>query len=787
MAEAGVLGKPLRRREDPQFLVGNARFLADLAIPGILEVAFVRSPYAHARLIRVDVTPALAAPGVVTAVTGTDLRAEVLPLEAGALNPSTCTTPWPALPTDRVLFSGQAVAAVVATNRYLAEDAAERVVVENELLPPVVTISDALAPDAPRLHPHLRDQVLGRFEGGAGDPQAVGLAAPLRFSLRFKSNRQSAAPIEGRGCVAVPNPATGKITLYTSHQAPFLMRLTLARCLGIHESRVRVVVPNVGGAFGGKLSAYPEELVVTWLAQRLRKPLRWVEDRRENFMSMTHSREGEYEVHCAADSDGRLIAAELKVRSNVGAYSAYPYGAIQEPSRAAKAFPGPYALRHYRYDTMAVATNKVPSGPYRGISAPISTCVMEMVMEEISRLTGLDPAEVRRRNLIPHDRFPYRTAAGITHGSGNWHELLDRAMVLVDYPAIRRAQPQWWAQGRYVGVGLTALAELNSPGPEQFQERGSGYYPSYERAVLRAESDGTVTVMVGTSCQGQGHWTTLAQIVAHELGLEVEAVNVLFHDTAIGPLGFGAFASRTTVLAGSACQLAAARLRDQVIQVASHLLEVHPRDLECANGLVRVRGTDRGLALTEVFRVANMEPHRLPPNVEPGLTATAAFTGTGTTASGSVHAAVVEVDIETGLIKILQYAVAEDCGRRVNPLILSGQTVGAVAQGLGGALLEDLTYDGNGQLLTASLMDYLLPTAVDVPRIVNAHLETMSPTPGGFKGMAEGGTIGASAAVVIAVMDALRPLGIRPDRLPLSPSYLWKLVQAAKGQPQDPA
>jgi carbon-monoxide dehydrogenase large subunit len=781
------VGTDVRRREDPALLLGRARFMGDLALPGLLEVAFLRSPHAHARIVAVDAGEARGMPGVEAVVTGADLAATTRPIEAELSGGRYKPTGWPALARGKARFVGEPVAAVVARDRYRAEDAIDAIRVTYGPLP---AVSDALASmdaDAPRVHDELADNVLMHATYEKGDVEAALAAAEVRLTETFRQARCSAVPMEGRGVMASYDPLEGTLTVWAASQAPHMLRAGLAAALGMAESRLRVLCPAVGGGFGPKMHLYPEDVAVSDLARRLGRPVRWVEDRRENLLASAHARDTVCAVEVGARRDGTLVAVRARLVSDVGAYSVYPVTVALEPMTAVGIIPGPYRFGAYAYDARAVATNKSPVGAYRGVGMAFGTLVRERVVDMVARRTGLDPAEVRRRNFIDPATLPFTTASGLVVDSGDSADAFERALAAGDYAA-RRKEPAVTASGKHRGIGLAAYTEFTGMGAGTFRRRGMTMVSGHDAATVRVEPTGEVRAFLSAVSQGQGHATVFAQILADELGVDIGAVTIVQGDTERCPHGSGSFASRSVVVSGGALVLAARRVRDKITRIAGHVLEAAPADLVIEGGAIAVRGAPgRGLTVGDVARLAYRPASgTLPAGVDPALEATQHYDPPPATFSHGAHLAVVDVDPGTGLVEIVRYVVVEDCGRMVNPMIVEGQTQGAVAQGIGSALYEAFAYDDGGQPLTTTFMDYLIPGTMEVPPVEVVHVQTPpAVSVSGFKGMAEGGTIGATAAVANAVADALAPLGIEVRDLPLTPDRILTLLQAARAPRQE--
>jgi carbon-monoxide dehydrogenase large subunit len=749
--------------EDPRLLTGGGCFLDDITLPDLLHAAFVRSEHAHAVLRRVDARAARAVAGVAAALTGRDLDGVIAPLRPRLDGPGFAPTAWPALPTARVRFVGEAVAVVAGATPYAAADGCARVEVDYDPLPAVPDVDRALDPRAPRLHPEHGSNVLFSQRRSHGDVDGAFAAAAHVVRETFTHARCSAAPLEGRGLIA--RWEADALTLWTGSQVPHVFRTGVARALDLPEARVRVIVPDTGGGFGQKMHVTPEDLVVAALARHAGRPVKWVETRRENLAAAAQARQARVEIEAAADAAGTLLALRARLLSDAGAYHIYPLTAALEPLGTASILPGPYRTPAYAFELTALATTKPPLGAYRGVGMTMGAFVMERTLDLLADRMGLDPAEIRRRNLIPREGYPFTSATGFVYDSGDYPKALEQALTLAGYEQRKREREAGRARGRLLGVGLACYTEYTGIGSETYRRRGMADMAGHETARVAMAEDGSVTCHVSFPSQGQGHATTTAQLVADQLGVPLDAVTVRSPDTETGPAGTGTFASRGAVVQSGAAAAAAAAVRAKLLVIAGGLLEAGPADLVLRDGQVSVRGVpDRGIPVAEVARVA----HTPRPDGAPGLEATHAFDPPGPTFSGAVHVASVEVDAETGRVAVSDYVVVEDCGPVINPMIVEGQIHGAVAQGIGEALGERLVYDDSGQLATGTLMDYALPGAAALPSFTVGHLETPSPlTPGGYKGMGEGGTIGAPAAIANAVADAVKPLGVAVTALPI--------------------
>ena len=768
-----VFGAPVLRKEDARLVSGRGRYVSDVELPRMLHVAFARSVHAHARLRAIDTAAAAALPGVVAVVTGDDPVIARHRLRARSALPTYVETEQPVLAWPKARHCGEAVAAVVAVDRYVAEDAVALVAVDCEPLPAAVDVVAARG-GAAVVHDAAPDNVMLSRRFDSGDVEAALAGAAVVIERAFRTNRQTAAPLEGRGGVARWDGAEGKLTLWSGTQVPHLARHGLAEVLGLGENRVRIVAPDVGGGFGVKGILYPEDVALCLLAMRLGRPVKWVELRREGFLASAHARDHHYAVRAGFDRDGRLAGMDVRITCNAGAYSVYPWTAGIEALMAGGLLAGPYKLADYRCEVAAVATNTAPAGPYRGVARPATTFVMERVLDLGARALGLDPVQIRRINLVGPGDLPYTSATRLVHDSPSYPACFDKVSEAIGYEAFRAEQARLREAGRYVGIGfanyneLTGLGQAASAGPRMPFRTG------HEGATVRMDPSGAVTVLAGVTSQGQGLETTIAQVVASELGVPLPSVTVTLGDTDATPFGFGAFASRQAVIGGGAAMRAARAVRDKAARIAAHLLEAAPEDLEIADGHVAVKGVpSRAVSLGDVARVAHLETHRLPPDVEPGLEATRFYDPIrGTFAAGS-QAAIVEVDPSTGMLVIRRYVCVEDTGRVINPLIVEGQVQGAIAQGIGGALSEHLVYDAAGQLLTGTFMEYALPTALTVPPLELDHIEEPADNLVGVRGVGEGGTLGPAAVLANAVADALAPFQVEVNDLPITPAGLW--------------
>jgi len=779
-----LVGARVARREDPRLLTGQGSYVDDHRPPRLLYAAFLRSPHAHARIVRIDASAALVLPGVVAVLTGDDIARSAKPVRAASKTPAVKTTSFPPLALDKVRHVGEAVAMVAAESRYLAEDAIERIVVEYAPLPVVKDMESALEPASPVLHDEAGTNLLVSREFVRGDVDAALAGAALVVRERFRFHRHTPVCMENRGCLAEYATGSETLTLRSSAQCPGLVRDVLSDLLDMPEHRIRVIAADVGGGFGAKASLYPEEIATCVMARRLGRPVKWIGDRREDLLATTHAWDEIVEAELGVNRDGTIVGLRAQVTADVGAYSIYPWTAAIEPVQTISFLPGPYRVPTYRGRTRGIATCKAPLGPYRGVGRPPAVFVIEGLMDRAARQLGLDPTEIRLRNFIRDEDFPYKSPSGIVWDRASFTASLLKAREALDYPALRAEQARARAAGRWIGIGVVSYVELTGIGSAIPVSPGMPVSTGTEAATIRFDPSGKVTAVFGVASHGQGLETTLAQIVADEVGVPIEDVRVVHGDTELSPYGTGTYASRSLVLAGGAAILAGRSIREKMLLIAGHLLEAAPADIVMTDARCAVRGLpDRSVTVREIARAAYTGARQLPKGLEPGLEATRFYDPYYGTASNATHVAVVEVDRATCEVKTLRYVVVEDCGRMVNPLIVDGQVHGGVAQGIGAALLEEIVYDDHGQLLSGTLMDYVVPSACEVPWMEVHHLETPSPVAlGGFRGMGEGGTIGAPAAIANAIADALTPLGIEVAELPVTPDRLFRLIERAEGR-----
>jgi carbon-monoxide dehydrogenase large subunit len=777
VATRGV-GARLIRKEDDRYIRGHGEFVADIKMPGMLDVAFLRSTMAHARLRIVGIPPEIRSSVFVAG----DL-AGVKPIRTLCALPGYKASDQPILALDKVRFVGEPVAACVAANRAEAEDIVGTLTADFEELPVVHDMLKGRESGSFLLHEQWGDNIFfSAFQNA--DIESVARRAPIRVTRTIRTARQSMAPMEGRGVVAWWNTRSEQLTIYTSCHIPHVVRTGLSECLGIDQGNVRIVAPDVGGSFGYKGVLLAEEVVLGWLAMRLRRPVRWIEDRREALTAGANCREHHYVITGYAEADGTLLAVDAEATVDSGAYSNYPFSACLEASMVLRALPGLYDFPVYRCRSFAVATNKPPILPYRAVARPGVCLAMELIVDAIAAETGLEPYEVRLRNLVPPERMPFDNITKGHFDSGDYPECVRRAIETIDLPATRARQQRGEPDGRLIGFGMSVFGEQGAPGTAIFADLGIPVVPGYEQANGRLTPDGGLELRVGVQSHGQGMETTLAQIACEVLGIDPDKVKLVHGDTGLTPYSTGTWGSRCMVMTGGAVARVCQELCRRAARIGACLLQVDPSQVSIANG--RVIGPSGSVSLSEVSHVWHLRPQDLPPDVDPGgLDVTSGYKArrdSGTFSYAS-HATVVAVDPTTGAVELLDYVVVEDGGVLINPAIVDGQVHGGVAQGIGTALLEEMPFDERGQPLASTLADYTLPGSMDVPEIRVFHMETPSPySEFGQKGIGEGGAIGPPAAIVNAINDALRPLGARVSAVPATPQRILDAIAAAKNE-----
>jgi aerobic carbon-monoxide dehydrogenase large subunit len=771
--EPKYMGQRIRRREDPRLITGSATYVDDLKLPGTLYMGVLRSPYAHARITRIDVERARGLPNVVAAITADDI-ADVLtspmPVEVSMKLFAESHLPRRGpLATDKVRCVGDAVAVIVATDRYTAKDALEAIEVEYETLPAVTDPERALAEGAPLLYEEFGTNQATHSVQTGGDLDAAFAQADRIVTLRLVNQRVFPTAMEPRCAAADYHAGTNTLTLWASTQIPHSLRTQLAGLLGLPENQVRVIAPEVGGGFGNKIDVAPEEVLAAVLAMRTGRPVKWIEERRENFLAAKHGRDQIDYLEAAVKQDGTIAGLKVRTIADLGAW--YQFDTPLIAVLTSMVLPGPYKVPAVSYELTQAFTNKTPVGAYRGAGRPEATYLMECLIEKVADELGLDPADVRRKNFIPPEAFPYTTPMKTSYDSGEYARALDRALELAGYADLRKQQAEALRQGRLMGIGLSAYLEICSFGP-------------WESATVRVEAGGQVTAYTGTSPHGQGGETSMAQIVADLLGVRPEEIVVHHGDTASTPTGIGTMGSRSAAVGGSAMLLAGQQVRAKAVRIAAHLMEASPEDVTLEAGRWTVQGApQKAIGLKEIAAAAY--GGKVPTTDEPGLEATRFFNqpvGQETFPFG-IHLAVVEVDSDTGRVTLQRYVAVDDVGPVINPMIVDGQRHGGIAQGAAQALLEEVVYDETGQLVTGSLMDYAIPTAHMLPDFELDRTETPSPrNPLGVKGVGEAGTIGSTPAVRNAVLDALSQVGIRDIDMPCTAPKVWRLLQEAKAR-----
>jgi len=762
------VGRAIRRLEDPALVAGRGRFTGDL--DAALWVRFIRSPVASGRIVRIG------APDGAQIYRAADLDG-VRPIRPMLHKFNYQPIAQPILATDVVRFVGEPVAAVVASSPAEAEDSAEAVEIEIAELHSVVDAHDALRPGAPRVHETCPGNVVVEARFKTADFDATLARAHKVVGLEVRSRRQNATPLEPRAAHAAFDPASGRVTLTCTTQMPHVTRTAIADCLQCPEADLRVVAPDVGGGFGQKMSLPSEYVFLVWLARKLRGTVAWSEDRRENLIAAFHSRDQHVRLEGAFDAAGKLLALAADVVANIGAYSCFPTTCGVEPLMAMAELPGPYDVAAYACVARGVATHTCTMAPYRGVSRPVITFAIERLMDKAAAAFDLGPDEIRRCNLIR--KFPYTSATGLVFDEGSYIETLEQAIAHVDLKAFRAQQSDARTGGRYRGIGFATFSERTGYGSPAFAARGMDITPGWETVDITMDPSGAVEARIGASPHGQGLRTTLAQIIADEVGVAPERVRIVHGDTDRTPYGWGTFASRSLVIAGGASLLAAQKIRKKLLTIASHVLEAGSGDIVLESGQAKVLGTDRTVAIANLARAAYHQAHHFKGEITPGLSESADYDPPGTF-SNACHVAIVEVDIETGRVTIEKFLAVEDAGRIINPMIANGQVHGGIAQGIGNALFEEIVYDDSGNVQTATLADYMPPTAREIPPIELHHIESPAASSiTGAKGLGEGGAIGAPAAILNAVNDALAPLGVSIDEIPATPQRIRAALRAA--------
>jgi carbon-monoxide dehydrogenase large subunit len=787
------VGARINRKEDPKLLTGGGRFVADIDMPGMLHCGILRSSEPHAVITSIDVEAALAVPGVHAIYTPDDLVHRLDPIPVIWREELQNNRSNPVVPTDnRVRFVGEPLGIVVADSRYIAEDALELIEVEYESLPPVVDVEDAMADGATLLHPDWGDNVACEYHSESASGDASDDALPLHeqtdvdkvfaaadhvFDRRFKIGRHTAFPMETRGCIAHVDPITGQLVLTTSTQTPHFCRTVLAGVLRHPEKDIRVIAPDVGGGFGQKEHLYPEEALVAIVALDLQRPAKWIEDRRENFLAGSHARQQLVDLSMAVTAEGKIVGTKLRVVADIGGYCSNI--GIGPALSTNSMLPQAYTYKAHRGDVYAVTTNKTPAGAYRGFGMNKSVLLIERMVDIVAHEMGIDPADMRMRNLAAPVDMPFTSATGHTYDAGDYPRSLQGVLDAVDYRGLREEQARLREEGRYLGIGICHYVEINGLGPSKVMHMSGFEVGGYETGVVEVQPDGTVVLATGVTSHGQAHQTTLAQIVADQLGVHPDKVTVVQGDTSNTPYSpSGTIASRSAPNAGGSAMLAAKKVREKILKVASHLLEVGVEDLKLEDERIFAQGAPSvGMSLADV--AAHMWGGRDlgDDSMEFGAQERVVYDPPGTSYTFGSQVCVIELDPETGTFEWRRYFANHDCGTMINPMVVDGQMHGGIAQGIAGVTLEDLVYDESGQPITTTFMDYLLPTASDMPKIEMTHTETPSPyNPLGIKGMGEGGTMSGMPVIANALADALAPFNVEVTEFPLTPNRLFAKV-----------
>ncbi len=769
------IGQPLRRNEDARFLAGKGEYLADMNIPGMQEVAFVRSPLAHGKITSIDIPEEHRHQVFLIADLG-----DIKPVRAVLIHPDFRGSDFPAMATDTVRYVGEAVAMCVAVTRAQAEDIAQQIFIDFEDLPIVTDMLASARGETPAIHEGWPDNRVFVSEPGNGDIEAVAKKADITIERELHMNRQCVVSLEGRGVLAYRDKRLEELVVYSSTQQPHLIRTVLAPLIGVPEHRMRVVTPDIGGGFGVKNNLQSEEVAIAALANIVDFPVRWVEDRREHLTASAQAREHHYKMKLHADKNGKILGLEADVVVDAGAYSIWPWSSAMECNMVVGIMPGPYKMEAYRGCGTTVVSNKPPHGPYRGVGRPGACFALERMIDELARKVGREPHELRMENMVKKEEMPFMTLAGKLYDSGDFAESTRRAAEMINLTAIRERQKDNGRDGIYHGVGWASYTEQTAHGTNEWLSRNLSEVFGYEVATARFTPDGKLILEVAIQNHGQGLETSLAQVAATELGVDPTDVVVRHGDTAVSPYGLGTFASRSMVMAGGAVGRATAELAEKVKRIGAHLLQTTADKVELKDNHV-VHGK-KNVPFSEITRAAFRHAQDLPEGEEPGLSNTVSYqpeSGTGAF-SYATHAVSVTVDTNTGLVKLTDYVIVHDCGTIVNPVIVDGQIQGGLAQGIGNALLEESPYDEQGQPLASTFLDYLLPGFPEVPSARISHIVSPSPfTRYGIKGMGEGGSIGAPAAIVNGINDALAGIGVEVNETPVSPRRLLAAISSA--------
>ena len=774
-----AFGSSVKRREDPKLITGKGSYTGDISLPRMAHVVFLRSPHAHAGIRSIDVSRAAALPGVDSVVTGADLRDSLNSMPVGWLLPELKMPYHPAVAIDTVRFVGEIVAAVIAESPEVAADAAAMIDVQYEPLGVVVNPEEAAGSGAPQLHSDAPNNIAWEWEVAGGDIEAAAKDADVKVSQTIVQQRLIPNAMEGRGIVADYNQGSNQLTLWSSTQIPHLVRLLLALVTGQPEHQLRVIAPDVGGGFGSKISLYPEEIIMTLLAKQSGRPIKWVEGRQENYLATNHGRDHVQHLEIMGNRDGAITGLRADVYANMGAHlstfapliPSYLFGLM---------LVGAYKLENVSCKVYGTFTNTTPVDAYRGAGRPEATFILERMVDLFAGEIGMDPAEVRRKNLIPSFEDGHVIATGVAYDSGNYEGSFDRAMEMVDYQGFRREQEDARKQGRYLGIGMASYVEICGGAPSAIATALGAQAGLWESALVRVHPTAKVSVYTGVSPHGQGNETTFSQLVSSELGIPMDDVEVIHGDTDKVQFGVGTFGSRSAAVGGTAVFQSLGKVKDKARKLAAHMLEAAEDDIVFEDGKLFVRGAPAEAKSFGEVALASHLASSLPEGMEPGLEATSFFDPPNFTWPSGTHVAIVEVDVDTGEVSIQRYVGVDDVGVVINPMIVDGMVHGGVTQGIGQALQEEAIYDDEGQLLTGSMMDYAVPMAEVLPSFETDRTETPSPVnPLGIKGAGEAGTIAASPAVVNAVMDALAPFGVKHIDMPLKPEKVWRALRSS--------
>ncbi len=784
MAATSMIGAAVKRREDPRFITGHGQYTDDIKLPGMVHMAILRSPYAHARIKSIDTSKAKAMAGVRAVYTGKDLEGKVGNMPPVFIIPDANfkTPAYPVIAIDTVRYTGDQVAVVVADSPAIARDALDQIDVDYEPLPVVVNEEEAVKPGAPQLHSDVPDNVLFHWKIAGGNPDAAFQNAEVVIKERFIQQRLIPNAMEPRSAVARWDPGTGELTIWHTTQNPHITRFVFSLLNGIPENKIRVISRDVGGGFGSKIDTYPSDVVAIFATRDLGLPVKWVEDRRENFVGTIHGRAQTQEAELAATRDGKITGVRVKSYANMGAYTSTGPAAGVPTWLFGLVVPGAYTIPNAQIEVIGAMTNTTPTSAYRGAGRPEASYLIERMVDRLAGELGMDPVELRRKNLIPADAFPYTSATGLVYDSGNYQAALDKALAMVGYDSFRQEQRQQRQQGKYVGIGFSTYMECCGLAPSRLMDDIGFQAGQWEVGTVRLLATGKAIVLTGTSPHGQGEETTFAQIVSDKLGLPIEDIEVVHGDTGAISMGWGTYGSRGNAVGGSAVYLATEKVLEKSKKLAAHLLEAAPEDIVAENGKFFVAGSPgKSFSIQDIALQANLA-WNLPDGMAPGLEENSFFDPLNFVFPFGTHICVAEVDAETGETKILRYIAVDDCGVVINPTIVDGQIHGGIAQGIGQALYEHAIYDENGNLITGSMMDYVVPNARQIPFMELDRTVTPAPqTPHGAKGIGEAGTIASTQAVVNAVVDALAPLGIKNLDMPLTPERVWHAIQQARG------